>query len=169
MGAKFNAKTTKDDFSKMIKSAQAISGKKVNVGVLQGEHQWLARIHEYGCKITVTPKMRAYLHRQGLHLKASTTVITIPERSFLRSGFDQHHKEVVDKAERTLPDVLLGTMSEDEYCKLVGTLLASKIKDYATDLNKPANHPFTVEQKGSANPLVDTGEMVRGITFEVEE
>lgn len=39
--------------------------------------------HELGAKIKVTPKMRAYLHSIGIHLKPSTTHITIPKRAFL--------------------------------------------------------------------------------------
>ena len=47
--------------------------------------------------------------------------------------------------------------------------LASKIKDYARDLDSPPNHPFTVEQKGSSNPLVDTGDMIGGISWRKAE
>ena len=86
MGVKW--KTVKNEFPKMEQSIKSLSGKKVNVGVLGGEHAWLAGIHEYGCKIPVTPKMRAWFAYQGFPLKKSTTVITIPERSFLRAGFD---------------------------------------------------------------------------------
>ena len=55
MGVKW--KTVKNEFPKMEQSIKSLSGKKVNVGVLGGEHAWLAGIHEYGCKIPVTPKM----------------------------------------------------------------------------------------------------------------
>ena len=44
----------------------------------------IAAVHEFGCTIAVTPKMRAYLHYQGIHLKAETTHIHIPARPFLR-------------------------------------------------------------------------------------
>ncbi len=151
----------------MEKAAKGMNGKKVNVGC-DWANAWLAGIHEYGCKIKVTPKMRAYLHSQGLHLKDTTTYITIPERSFLRAGFDEHNAEVLKKAEQVMPDVLIGTMSVERYCEDIGLLLSSKIKDYARDINSPANHPFTAEQKGSNNPLVDTGTMIESITFEVE-
>lgn len=40
----------------------------------------LAEIHEHGCVIRVTPKMRAYLHAQGLHLRKDTQYIRIPPR-----------------------------------------------------------------------------------------
>lgn len=167
MGIK--VKTTKDEFPRMEKSLRSLNGRKVKCGAIGGgEHAWLAGIHEYGCRIPVTPKMRAYLHSKGLHLKESTTEIVIPERSFLRAGFDEHHQKVANKVDRTLPDVLAGTMSEEQFLETIGILLSSKIKDYARDLRKPANHPFTVEQKGSSNPLVDTGSMIESITYEVE-
>ena len=35
-----------------------------------------------GCRIPVTPEMRAFLHHKGVHLKKSTNYIVIPERSF---------------------------------------------------------------------------------------
>lgn len=167
MGVKW--KTTKDNFPKVEAALKKIDGKKVSVGVLGGgEQTWLASIHEYGCKIKVTPKMRAYLHRQGLHLKKSTTHITIPERAFLRNGYDEYKDEVIKAAEAVLGDVIGGTMSESQLFELVGLLLKSKIQDYARDLNSPPNHPYTVDRKGSSNPLVDTGDMIGAISYKVE-
>ena len=151
----------------MERAVDDLNGKKVVVGVLKGENAWLARIHEYGCKIKVTSKMRAYLNYRGLHLKASTTEITIPERSFLRAGFDKHNKEVLEATEAVLPDVLIGTMSVEPFAELVGLQLKGKIQDYAVNLRDPPNHSFTIDQKGSSNPLVDTGQMINGITYEV--
>ena len=46
----------------------------------------LAAVHEFGCTITVTEKMRNYLHSQGLHLKKDTTTVVIPTRSMLRAS-----------------------------------------------------------------------------------
>lgn len=167
MAAKINVKTLKDDFPKMQKSVENLNGLRVNVGVLGGEHAWLASIHEYGCRIKVTPKMRAFLHSKGLHLKKSTTEIVIPERSFLRSGFDENADKIVKATESVLPDVMIGTLSVEQYAKLIGLQLASAIKEYAVDLKNPPNHPFTKSQKKSSNPLVDTGNMINSITYEV--
>ena len=100
MGVK--VKTTKDEFPEMQRTANVLAGKKVKVGVFGGEHEWLASIHEYGCKIPVTPEMRAYLHNIGIHLRKSTTVITIPERSFIRAGHDECAGQVLDAAEKVL-------------------------------------------------------------------
>ena len=168
MGVKY--RTKKDGLKKMQKAVNDLQGRKVNVGYIEGgEMAWLAAIHEYGCRIKVTPKMRAYLHRQGLHLKKSTTEIVIPERSFLRAGFDEHSAGVIKKTDPLIADVLGGTMSVEKFCDTVGLLLKSKIQDYAVDLRNPANHPFTVKQKGSSNPLVDSGDMIGALSYEVEK
>lgn len=167
MGVK--VKTVKNQFPKMEASIAELNGMKVNVGCLEGEHAWLASIHEYGCKIPVTPKMRAFFHHKGVHLKASTTVITIPERAFLRGGFDQNAENVLNATSTVLGDVIDGVMSTDQYAELVGLQLASKIKQYARDLSSPPNSSLTVQWKGSSNPLVDTGAMINGITYEVEK
>lgn len=163
-------KSSDKGLKRMGKTVKDLQGRAVNVGYLEGgEMAWLAAIHEYGCRIKVTPKMRAWLHSQGLHLKATTSEIVIPERSFLRAGWDNNKDDVIKKTDPLLVDVLGGTMSADQFCETVGLLLKSRIQDYAVDLKSPALHPFTVKRKGSSNPLVGSGDMIGAISYEVEK
>ena len=167
MGVKW--KTTKNEFPKMQASLEGLDGKKVSVGVLGGgEQSWLASIHEYGCKIKVTPKMRKYLAATGLHLKPTTTHITIPERAFLRNGYDESKDEIIAKAENLLGQVIGGKMSADNLFEIIGLLMKSRIQDYARDLDSPPNHPYTVQRKGTNNPLIKSGEMINAISYKVE-
>lgn len=163
-------RTIKNDFPKIEASLNGINGKKVNVGVLGGgEQTWLAGIHEYGCNIPVTDKMRRFLHSKGLHLKASTTEIHIPERSFLRAGHDDNIDDVLKIADALVSSLAAGEMTADELCDMVGIDLSSRIKDFARDLSEPGKHPFTLEMNGGkSNPLVQTGAMIGAITYEVE-
>lgn len=165
---KIKYSTKKDIMKDMQKNVSKINGRKVNVGCLKGSHAWLAAIHEYGCTINVTPKMRAFLHSQGIHLKKSTTQIKIPERSFIRAGYDEKRSEVLSNTDSLLKDVADGTMSAETFLKTVGLYLSSEIKDYATDLSSPSNSPATQKMKGSSNPLWDTGQMIGGISYEVK-
>ena len=57
MGVKW--KTTIDRLPEMQERAKLLPKKKVEVGVFDGEHAWLASIHEYG--MTITPKKSQYL------------------------------------------------------------------------------------------------------------
>lgn len=66
--------------------------KSVFVGVKKGAKRKdngkdiaeIAAVHEFGCTIPVTRKMRAYFRHQGINFKASTQYIHIPARPFLR-------------------------------------------------------------------------------------
>ncbi len=163
MGVKWTTKTNK--LPEISKTLTALSGRSVEVGALNGENKWLAGIHEYGCNITVTPKMRAFLHRQGLHLSPNTTVIKIPERSFIRTGHDANSDRIMQQTERALGQVIAGKMSIDDMLDLYGEQMSTAIKTFMRDLKTPPNHPYTVEQKGSSNPLVDTGQLIESITW----
>lgn len=165
MGVKITTKTNK--FPEMQARINNLNGRKIKVGVT-GENAWLASIHEYGCKITITPKMRAWLRANGLPVRASTSHITIPERAFLRGGFDNCHDEITKKAKLLLPNVIRGDLSEKTFYTTVGELFKDRIQDYAEDLKTPPNHPFTIERKRSSNPLVSTGDMINSISYEVE-
>lgn len=168
MAGKAKWKTNFNYIPDMSVTAEMVGGRKVEVGALTGSNAWLANIHEYGCEIKVTPKMRAFLHRQGLHLKESTTVIKIPERSFLRNGHDENADRVIKQTERALGQVLAGKMSIDDMLDLYGQQMATAIKTYMRNLKDPANHPYTVDQKGSSNPLIDTGGLLESITWRKE-
>lgn len=153
----------------IIADLSKINQMKAKVGYIAGsEQEMIARVHEFGARILVTDKMRGYLASQGMHLKATTTHIVIPERSFLRTGADLAIENVQRKADQLIGEVIAGNVSPDLFFEMLGLELMGKIKDYAFDLNNPVNHPFTVERKGSANPLVDTGGMIGAMEVEVE-
>lgn len=196
-------KTVKDKIPEMIKTFESLNGKKVQVGVFDGENAWLARIHEYGCDIRakkaqyltipISPKSigkkagefddlffvqaksgEKFLARDVRKgeielLYWLTKSVKIPERSFLRAGFDENVKEINKYLDILLKKVATGEMSEREYLDNIGQRLSSKIKTFARNLNSPANSRVTRENKGSSNPLVDTGQMIRGITWKVDD
>lgn len=75
----------------------------VFIGVLRGEKKTeggmdlanLAEIHEQGRVIAVTPKMRAWLHANGLHLAPDTTHIVIPARPTFGPTLEAEEDEVL--------------------------------------------------------------------------
>ena len=58
-----------------------------------GSDKVYAPIHELGGSIRVTKKMRGYLHYKGIHLRKSTTRITMPPRPFLQPALEQASHE----------------------------------------------------------------------------
>ena len=164
-------KITWQDFGldDMLKNSQKLDGKTIEVGYPEPSKEGgVAMIQEYGARIPVTPKMRAFFRSRGVFLSPQKTVIVIPERSFLRAGFDKHQKETLDQAAKMAGHMLAGSISVEQYLDTVGLLLSSKIKDYAIQLKTPPNAALTVLWKGSSNPLIDSGQMVRAITWKVK-
>ena len=158
------------NLKRAINDLNIANKKTLRVGIFpeSGDLEMIARVHEFGCTIRVTPKMRAFLHGKGLHLRGTTNTITIPERSFIRGGyrvnkhkFTRHSKDMIVRA-------LQNRTSVQPVFDRLGAELAGDIQDYAVDLRKPENHPFTIKQKGSDNPLVDTGRMIGAISHKVE-
>jgi hypothetical protein len=130
----------------------------------------LAVILHEGCRIKVTPKMRAYLRGLGLHLKDATTTITIPPRPFFDPVVDGQEAEefVFEALRKGINSAGPGDMNAAERTfSRIGLGLQTKIQRYMRDLRTPPNHPFTIKMKKSSNPLIDTGFLLSHIIHEV--
>jgi phage gpG-like protein len=139
----------------------------VEIGVMGGgEIQMRAFVNEYGMDIDVTDKMRKYLHSVGLHLKADTKKIHIPERSFFNSTLED--KKAVGRAIDRITPAISGDITGKMALDRMGETLASEMGDKIKSNIAPSNHPFTVSRKKSRKTLADTGDLARAITHEVK-
>ncbi|WP_251131407.1 hypothetical protein [Exiguobacterium sp. s5] len=152
-----------------IRTVDGLNRRKIRVGVLGGgQAAMIAAVHEFGANIPVTPKMRGYLASQGLYLKKTTTHIRIPERSFIRAGWDQNERRIVTKYKELIGQAIESGIPAEALLNALGLEAKGKMQEFARDLKDPANSPFTVEQKGSSNPLVDSGNLIGSIEYEIE-
>lgn len=145
---------------------------QVAVGILSksgGEMLMIANVHEFGCSIPVTDKMRGFLaYEYGVHLKRDTKVIKIPERSFVRSSYDNKKGEIGDKGEDLIRQVIDGALSARAFYEFLGQTCADTIRDYmVNEVDSPPNSEMTIKAKWSSNPLVDHGQLASAITYEV--
>lgn len=160
-----------NNIDKVMHNLKQLDGKQIKVGLFGSDSSELVMIgavHEYGVEIPVTDKMRAWFAANGYPLRKETKVIKIPERSWLRSGFDENIDKIADKIERLLPDVLEGQVNPKLFMDAVGMEFAGLIQKKMRDLRKPPNSQMTIERKGSDNPLIDTGRLVGAIRHEVD-
>lgn len=165
----------KNNIPQVLARIGEINTKKVEVGYF-GPHYsggkitntGLAAVHEYGCDIEVTDKMRGYFVKAfGINLRKETTHIRIPERSFLREGSEQAIPMVVAKAKEFVPLAIEGMVDVEMLYEMLGDEMRGEIQEFAVDLSSPANSSLTIAQKGSSNPLVDTGGMIAAMEVRV--
>jgi hypothetical protein len=91
----------------------------------------------------------------------------VPERSFMRAGFDTN-KSRIDQLCETLADrVLHGGLDARAMYEAIGAEVTGLIQEHLTNLRDPPNSPETIARKGSSNPLIDTGQLRSSITWKV--
>lgn len=159
-----------DNSKELLKALKNIGKSRINVGVLGGDSElsMIAAVHEFGITIDVTPKMRAWFAYNGYPLKSTTTQIVIPERSFLRSGFDENIDKIEKKVKELLPSVLENNVDPEIFMDAIGQEFADRIADKIEELKSPPNSAMTIERKGSSNPLIDSGRLHGSIDYEVK-
>lgn len=154
----------------------------------------LGAIHEFGCTIEQGPRKITTYHRVlftvsmnkerqvEIHAKLSRFMkkrrantsrthdvgpysIDIPERPFLRSTFDEKHKEWEQKAAKQLDMVASGRKDAIGMLNTLGNVVEGDIKRKIASGPFTPNAPSTVRQKKSAKPLIDSGRMRSSVRY----
>lgn len=91
----------------------------------------------------------------------------VPERSFLRSTFDDKLPGLNRLKAKLIKLVSGGKLRAKKAADLIGLQHASDVQDKIVDLRDPPNSPVTIAMKGSSNPLIDQGYMKNAVRHEV--
>jgi len=124
-------------------------------------------VHEFGARIKVTDKMRKWFAAQGYPLRKETTHIVIPERSFIRAGFDESEKAFLEEAKKWLIEAFRKGTPTDTVLNALGLQLQGMMQEYLRSVSEPPLSDMTIEMTGRSNPLVNTGKLLESIVFEV--
>lgn len=93
--------------------------------------------------------------------------VNIPERSFIRSTFDEKNDEWMEFLERQIEKVCELEIDAKEVFKRLGGRIAADIQKKMVEIRTPKNTALTIANKGSSNPLVDTGKLKEKVTWKV--
>ncbi len=93
--------------------------------------------------------------------------VTIPERSFIRAGYDENKDLLAKACENAVRRVVLGELTAEQACHNIGTAAVAMIKKYMRTV-QPAKGSITLASApGKTTPLVQTGRLRDSITYEV--
>ena len=165
-----------DNKARMVKAQRELrrlDSLDLKIGIFAEEGStvlMIANVHEFGASIEVTEAMQGWFMHQGFAPPQGT--IEIPERSYMRSAYDENKDDWEQAGQGLLARLMLGAMSAREVMRRLGQLIESDIKSYLDELDSPPLSSMTLERRrkgDQANPLVDTGDHILGrITYEVE-
>lgn len=102
--------------------------------------------------------MLAMVHEFGLG---------VPERSFIRDTIDSNESVYKTFIRKLAEQVVFGRITQKQAVQLLGLKVKADMKNRIAAGIDPPNAPLTVVRKGSSTPLIDTGQLVNAIDFEV--
>lgn len=136
---------------RMRKAAKESGGVKVGVfdtGAREGgvSNALLAAIHEFG-----SPSRN------------------IPETRFLRGTVEQHQAKYIQMEKALFARVTNGKLTARQALELLGQQAVADVKArVVSQTGMPSLKPETIRRKGSSKRLIDTGQLLNSITYQVQ-
>jgi hypothetical protein len=93
----------------------------------------------------------------------------IPERSFIRSTWDEKRREWLDGSKQLMQSIVLGQLTPELALNKIGFKIATEYQNKIVTLMEPPNAPSTVARKPNVgnNPLINSRKMLRSVGFQV--
>lgn len=93
----------------------------------------------------------------------------IPERSFMRSTYEEKEKQWNKALDRIVGGIVEGDVNNiEQKISFVAEQMVNDIKDKIDSNIPPPLSEATIKRKGSSKTLIDTGIMKTSITYKVE-
>lgn len=91
----------------------------------------------------------------------------IPERSFLRSSMRENSQKYVRLNKLNLISILRGNLTADQALGQLGEMAKGDVQVKIRSGDFTPLKQATMDRKGSSKPLIDTGQMVQSVSYEV--
>ena len=189
-------KDTDKGYKDLKAKLQAMIGKEVLIGIQagsatadgKGDLVQIAAAHEFGATIDLAERNQTLyrqvnkkgtgFNRKGRFVKmeqsnfasshkVKATTITIPERSFLRSTFDEQLEKMNAAGQRKLKEVITGKLAPAAALDQLGQEFTGMVQKKIRAGPFTPNAPSTIKQKKSSRPLIDKGHMRQSVRHEV--
>ena len=91
-----------------------------------------------------------------------------PARPFMKQSFENHEDELQKACDRVNQTLNKGGTAEAGL-KELGVFVKGLVQDEIVDGGFEPNAPSTIKQKGSAQPLIDTGTMRQSVNYVIKK
>ena len=98
--------------------------------------------------------------------------VTIPERSFIRAGFDNNKDRLSQTVQEAVVDIMHGRSTADQAANWIGGKAVQFIQEFISDASNFQPKGKIQRERAPSyadNPLIVTGRLRNSITFKVEE
>lgn len=95
--------------------------------------------------------------------------VNIPERPFMQNAMRGNRSSYRSAMKSSAAKIMRGETDMKSVLSKLGIKAQGDIQEEITSLSSPPNAPSTIRQKGSSNPLIDSGELRASITWKIWE
>jgi len=165
-----NGKTKTNDkgYNRILSDLAKVNGAEVSVGILKGTASVVDPSPGSGTKKRIEVAQIAAVQEFGTTRAGAGNTVTIPERPFLRSNFDDRKGKYRLVLRSLYADILAGRASVESALSLFGERVVGDVKRKITSIRVPKNAPSTQKIKGFDNPLIRTGTLRARISKRVK-
>lgn len=108
----------------------------------------IAAVQNYGATINVTDKMRGFFaYHFGVHLKKTTTTITIPPTHFYEHCLEKNKEKWKNLIAQNWKAVFAGLLSPQGATESLGSTMENDLRREIVDVDYPPVTRFTLTQK----------------------
>lgn len=142
---------------------------RVRVGVLTADGSQTKRVKTVGGKKAPRdlPNLATVALWQEFGTYTKDGSVWVPERSFIRSTFDENRFRL-RQLQIGLAKKIGLTMDIETALAILGQWMKALQIKKINDLRTPPNDPVTIKRKGSSNPLIATAQMKQSIHYKTE-
>lgn len=94
---------------------------------------------------------------------------TIPQRSFMRTAFDENLNFIEETAAIEYGRIIDGEIDLAQGLGELGQTIVGLIQRKIRQIVFPPNSPETIARKGSSKPLIDFGQMIASVTYAIRK
>lgn len=143
-----------DKAASIIKEVKLIHKSFVSVGVHQD-----AKNYDNGTSV-----VEVATHNE---FGTPNAAFPIPERSFIRSTYDENYQRIMDSLMHGFWAITLGQKTAKKVLGKIGNDIKEKTKKKMETLSSPANAKSTIKAKGFDSPLIHTRHLKSSIAKKV--
>lgn len=148
-------------FKKIIKDLENSAKFSVRIGIQEGAKVVPQQIGERKSEAGASVAQYAAYNEFGTR--------TIPERSFMRTAFDENLTRIESIVSYQYNLTLEGQQTFQQTLGIIGQVIVGMIQRKIGQIHSPPNAPSTIEKKGSSKPLIDFGQMIKSVTYVVRK
>lgn len=94
---------------------------------------------------------------------------TSPPRPFFAKAYEQNLDKLSEFAGKLADQILTSKITKEQALDKMGLWFANRVKASIRSGDFAENAPSTIRQKGSSKPLIDSGQMMNAVTWQVKK